>query len=248
MKSDIAFILVRPKYHGNLGSVARALKNVGFTTLRLVQPEASLKHDEAKWMAVGAADLLKKVRIYSSIEEAAKDRQFLIGTTCRVGRKRGVPFLLPDIGEFLPTGKKIGILFGPEDKGLSNDELMRCHRTMMIPTRPRFRSLNLAQAVMLVAYEIQRSPGKSKAEVPEFFGKRPEILASVNFIEQMYDHFETMLQEIGFFPHQNPSAVMRKLRRIFARTALTVREVRMIRGICHQVLWRARQKDKAEVA
>ncbi|MBI2081979.1 MAG: RNA methyltransferase [Deltaproteobacteria bacterium] len=231
----MAFILVRPLYPGNIGAAARALKNMGFSKLILVSPRAKPTDPEAKRLAVGAADILRKAKIYKTLEEAIQGFHLLIGTSCRYGKKRGQFLPVTELSERLPVGKKIGVLFGPEDKGLTTQELMKCQQVVSVPVNPRFTSINLAQSVMLMAYELSRN----QFQVPQKkLHLKDRQLASLKDVEGMFGHFQEMLGSIGFFPHQNPTSVMRKLRRLFSRTNLTIREIRMMRGICHQVLWR----------
>lgn len=124
---------MRPRYPGNIGAVARALKNMGFSRLILVSPEAKPTDPEAKWLAVGAADVLRKAKIYKTLDEATHGFHLLIGTSCRYGKKRGQFLPVTELRERLPAGKKIGILFGPEDRGLTTKELMKCQQVVSIP-------------------------------------------------------------------------------------------------------------------
>jgi tRNA/rRNA methyltransferase len=240
---DITFILVRPRYPGNIGSVARALKNMGFAKLSIVRPSVLPIHPEARRLAVGAEPLLRKTKVFQTVEEATRGLHFLVGTSRRTGKYRKDFVLLPDLKECLPAGQKIGILFGAEERGLTNRELSHCHLVATIPANPDFPSLNLAQAVMVVAYQLhlfshginsvadKRDPSSSHRI------NSVALLASTDKIEGMYQHLEKMLDQIGFFPHKNAFHMMRTIRQLFGRTGLTEREVRIVRGICRQVLW-----------
>ena len=236
--SNITFILVRPRYAGNIGSTARALRNMGFSKLSLVLPAALPSHPEARRLAVGAAPLLKKAKVFDSLEEAVKGIHYLIGTSRRTGKHRQDFVTLPDLATKIPVGRKIGILFGPEERGLSNSDLALCHLVTMIPSNPEFPSLNLAQSVMVVAYQLQIAQREGAGE------DRPEEipLAPLDKVEAMYQHLEKMLREIKFFANDNSFHMMRAIRQIFGRTGLTEREVRILRGISRQVLWMVTQE------
>lgn len=228
MNPDITFILVRPCYAGNIGAAARAIKNMGFHKLVLVDPKQSPGDVDAIKMAVGAKDLLKKAKVFTSLKEAIKPFHYLIGTSRRFGRHRRNFVSLPDLKPLLPLAKKIGILFGSEDKGLNNEDLALCHKVVTIPSNPDFPSMNLAQAVMVVAYELRKV---AASPIPSI------SLASLEDVEGMFRQLETTLAEIGFFPHGNPFMVMRTLRGMFGRSGVTTREIRIIRGICRQMIW-----------
>lgn len=159
MKREVTFVLVRPCYGGNIGSAARALKNMGFSKLALVQPAVPPTDAAALKMAVSAADLLQKASIYNSLEAAIRPLNYLVGTSRRMGRHRRNFSLLHELPSLLPSTGKIGILFGSEEKGLTNEEIASCHRVLTIPASPRYPSLNLAQSVMVVAYEMRKIIG-----------------------------------------------------------------------------------------
>lgn len=232
---EVTFILVRPLYAGNIGAAARAIKNMGFSKLRIVQPRGSREEPEARKFAMNAADVLKKAVLCETVEESLKGIQIVLGTSCRTGKRRRGFVELPDLRQTLKNSGRIGILFGPEEKGLTNEELALCHKIISIPSSPRYRSLNLAQAVMLVAYELR---GFKEILLPENLN-----LAPADQVEGMYHQLEETLEKIGFFPHGNPFMVMRTLRQLFARSGLTNREVRVLRGICRQILWKKNSKN-----
>jgi TrmH family RNA methyltransferase len=154
---NITIVLVRPQYAGNIGSVCRAMKNMGLSRLILVSPGQDPQSAEARMMATSAKDLLHKTKIFSSLEEALQGFRWIAGTSARKGIHRG-PFISPrEISpEILQHARSIpvAILFGPEDRGLMNRELDPCHALIRIPTHPGLSSLNLAQAVMVMGYEL----------------------------------------------------------------------------------------------
>jgi tRNA/rRNA methyltransferase len=154
---NITIVLVRPQYAGNIGAVCRAMKNMGLSRLILVSPGQDPLSAEARMMATSARDILQKAKIFSSLEEALQGFRWIAGTSARKGINRG-PFISPrEISpEILQHARSIpvAILFGPEDRGLTNRELDPCHALIRIPTHPGLSSLNLAQAVMVMGYEL----------------------------------------------------------------------------------------------
>lgn len=164
----MTFVLVRPRYPGNVGAAARAVKNMGFSKLALVAPRCDPYSAEAQRMAVRASGILKKAEIYPTLDQAVAPLQYLVGTSRRLGRHRRNFVSLVDLPSQLPKGK-IGILFGPEEKGLTNEEIARCHTVAAIPSSPKYPSLNLAQSVMVVAYEVRKYLGWGAGD-RSFFG------------------------------------------------------------------------------
>jgi TrmH family RNA methyltransferase len=230
---DVTFILVKPRYGGNIGAACRVLKNMGFTRLHLVRPSVLPTHPESLRLAVGAADLAKKAKVFDSLAEAVKGLRFLIGTSRRTGKYRRDFAGLPEIGSKLPLGQKVGLLFGAEERGLTNEELGHCNLVVQIPSNPDFPSLNLAQSVAVVSYQLRllQDLKAVKIEGKEF------PLAPAEEIEGMYDHLEKMLTAVGFLHEKNGFHMMRTIRQLFGRTQMTEREVRIFRGICRQVQW-----------
>jgi tRNA/rRNA methyltransferase len=232
-----AFVLFRPQSAGNIGAAARALKNMGFDDLRLVAPGTlNNRKREAVTMAVHADDVLARATIYPDLAAALADCSLAVGTTSRHGgyRSRAVP-LRPAAAELdaLAGSNKIAIVFGREDRGLTNRELKLCHRLITIPTAPEYPSLNLAQAVMVVAYELMMAANESAAvqaaRSPEF------VAASVS--DPMLERMADALVSIGFIPGDNPDHIMYALREILGRSGLTAREVEIFNGMARQMRW-----------
>jgi tRNA/rRNA methyltransferase len=238
---NITIVLVRPQYAGNIGSVCRAMKNMGISRLILVSPGQDPLSAEARMMATSARDILQKAKIYSSLEEALQGFRWIAGTSARKGINRG-PFISPrEISpEILQHARSIpvAILFGPEDRGLTNRELDPCHALIRIPTHPGLSSLNLAQAVLLLSYELFLT---SRAETSEGFSSSSGMPKPAEFkrIEGMYNHLEELLLRIGFLDPNNPKRIMHTLRRIFGRANLGDRDVAILRGIFRQLEWYA---------
>jgi len=235
----ITIILHSPLHPGNIGSAARAMKNMGLSRLRLVSP-CDFKCDIAEWMAVSAKDILHRAEVFDDLKTAVSGSNFLIGTI-PPDRPRFIsevltPRKLTERLLKIHPEDRISILFGPEDRGLSNQELDLCHEFVSIPSHPDYPSLNLAQAVMVIAYEIF-----STAENQGGIETRP--LADVISMEQMFRHIEETLSSIGFLGRENPDHIMRDLHRIFGRAHLNEREVRILRGIFRQVNWASRRNE-----
>src|SRR5215469_11221564 len=237
MASDkFAFVLFRPQAAGNVGAAARALKNMGFDDLRLVGRDL-LNDREAVKMAVHADDLLANAKVYPSLTEALADCSLVVGTTSRRGgyRSRAMPLREAAIELAAIAGaNKIAIVFGREDHGLTNRELKACHRLVTIPTAPEYPSLNLAQAVMVVAYELMMALNESADAVkarpaPQF------VEASVS--DAMLERLAQALLSIGFIPDDNPDHIMFAIREIFGRSGLTAREVEILNGMARQMRW-----------
>ncbi|MGH7917239.1 MAG: RNA methyltransferase [Candidatus Binataceae bacterium] len=229
MLANFAFVLVHPQSPGNIGAAARALKNTGLRDLRLVAPA---KGPEAAIMAVHARDLLERAQIHSSLRTALRDRTLTIGTTCRRGPYRE-PGSLREMAPGLiaaAASNRVAIIFGPEDTGLSNHELKLCQRLMTIPAAPDYSSLNLAQAVMVVAYELMMASATARDEpAPEF--------ARTIVIDAMLERMAHALVEIGFLPEDNRDHIMFALRRLFGRSGLRPRELDILNGIANQMRW-----------
>ncbi len=240
MQADnIRIVLVRPQGMMNIGSVARAMKNMGLRELALVDPAGPPTHPDARVMAVRAQDILEGALIFSQLAEAIADCTWVIGTTRRRGKGRegliDPRHMAAEIAE-IATQNKVAVVFGPEDRGLSNRDLDLCQRLVTIPAHEKFGSLNLAQAVMIICYEIYMAAHYKQSSS----GARR--LATSEELEGMYRHMEEVLLHIGFLDENNPKRMMAVLRRIFSRAKLNTREVRVIRGICRQANWYNRQK------
>jgi len=232
---NIRIVLVRPTRPANIGAAARAIKNMGLSHLVLIQPEDPLGSD-AYALAYGAHDLLEAARIYKTLPRALARCRYVVGTTARTHKGYGKPVSLmtamPDI--LARAGRHpVAILFGPESSGLSNDEIALCQTLVTIPTAEAHTSLNLAQAVMVVAYELMRtSLVKSGKSV-----RPPRDLADSDQRERFYRELKDLLTLIGFLKGTQGMRVLADLRRIFGRADLDPREVRILRGIIRQVRW-----------
>jgi len=232
---NISIILVEPQGAGNIGSCARALKNMGLKHLVLVKPVDFLV-DEGFKMAVGARSILQKAKVCSSLEEALEGASLSIGTTRRKGKLRNPIYSISSMAEkvsAISEKNRVAFVFGREDKGLLTRELKLCTLVSYIPAQESFPSLNLAQAVMITCYEL--------FIVSNLTAKREAtLLAGFEDVENFYMHLEVTLVRIGFLNAAYPTTIMVALRRLFGKAGLEPREVKILRGILRQVDWYAR--------
>ncbi|MEJ2199699.1 MAG: RNA methyltransferase [Desulfuromonadaceae bacterium] len=238
----VAVVLVEPQGDLNLGSICRAMMNFGFSDLRLVNPSADPKADEARRMAVRAAELLDQARIFTDLETALADCQLALGTTRRFGKYRE-DFLHPDEAarHLLPLTEqgRVALVFGREDKGLLTRELDLCQRFITIPTCEELPSMNLAQAVSLCLYETAKALGEMRGKS---HGRKQ--LASGQTLAGLYAHMQRTLLDIDFLDSNNPDHILRSLRRIFGRAGLNDREVRILHGMFSRIDWTESERRK----
>ena len=237
-REKFAFVLFRPQSAGNIGAAARALKNMGFDDLRLVAP-GPLNNREAAAMAVHADDVLARATVYPDLAAALADCSVAAGTTSRRGgyRSRAHPLRAAAAElDAVAGSNKIAIVFGREDHGLTNRELKLCNRLITIPTAPEYPSLNLAQAVAVVAYELMMAAEQSAAAAIEAAARAPHFVAAA-IGDPMLARMEEALVSIGFIPDDNPEHIMFAIREIFGRSGLTAREVEILNGMARQMRW-----------
>ena len=237
---NISIVLYKPKYAGNVGSVARVAKNMGISNIIVVGTEGFDPEEMQQRSTHLAVDVLDKIQYFDEAQEALGGFNYIVGTTARLGKARG-PFVTPraaaqDIAD-ISQKNKVALLFGPEDTGLANEELRLCHSVVTIPTSREFTSLNLSHAVMILCYEIFIASCGATA-VTEATPK----LARSQELEGMYGQIKTLLADIGFLNPENPDYWMMHLRRFFTRAGILSREVKIVRGICRQLQWYAHHK------
>ncbi|MDH3748729.1 MAG: RNA methyltransferase [Gammaproteobacteria bacterium] len=225
---SIRIVLIGTTHPGNIGAVARAMKNMGLDDLALVQPRY-FPHDEATARASGADDLLQNAMLTESLADAIADCVYVAGASAR-SRTIDWPCLdAKDAAARLVEESmkgKVAIVFGPEKTGLSNAELDHCDTLLRIPSNPEFSSLNLAMAVQVVTYEIRAAMSE---KLPEYEMDAPA--ASSEELEHFYSHLETVLTDLQFLDPDNPRHLMRRLRRLFIRARPDQNEVNILRGI-----------------
>jgi len=239
--SRVSIILVEPAGELNVGSVARIMKNMGLANLILVNPQCDFKSNSARLMAVHAGDILERAIVVESLEKALQGYHRAIATTAR-SRSVNTPLETPRVALpwLLTDNLKSALIFGPEDRGLSNIELAYAQRFVCIPANPEYPSLNLAQAVAVCAYELYQA--NISAEV---IPKTAIVPAPIEQLEGYYQDLQQLLLKIGYlYPHTVESR-MEKFRRLYNRNSLSSEEVAMLRGIIRQVNW-AINSDGAE--
>ncbi len=234
MNTDaVRVVLVNTTHPGNIGGAARAMKNMGFAELCLVAPR-SFPDERADWRAAGAQDLLQGAQVVATLEEAIADCQFVVGTSAR-GRRIPWPTLDPrgcaqQVQGALARGARVALVFGREDRGLTNEELQACNLHLHIPSHEAYTSLNLAMAVQVVCYELRmlaladELPTDAQAEWDA-------PLASAANLERYFEHLEQVLVEIGFLDPKAPRQLMTRLRRLYGRVGLDEMELNILRGI-----------------
>lgn len=225
----IRFVLFETTHPGNVGSVARALKTMGFDQLVLVNPTADWLGPDARALASGAQDVLHGARVVATLEEALDGCGLVLGASAR-HRRIGCPELDPRqcAAEVMDRAriKPAALVFGPERSGLANEQLDLCNAIVYIPANPAYSSLNLSQAVQILAYELrQAAPLTRELPMPESPPAGPSDLAL------FYEHLERVLLASGFLNPANPRHLMRRLRRLFNRSRLDENELNILRGI-----------------
>jgi TrmH family RNA methyltransferase len=230
----IHIVLVEPTHPGNIGAAARAMKTMGLDRLVLVAPR-SFPHPLATAQATYATDILQQAVVVPSFEEAIASMQRIYATTARP-RSLPWPSLTPaamatDIAT-LPPAARVAIVFGRERTGLANTELDRCHATCTIPTATPAASLNLAQAVQLIAYEWHIHHAHAQAMQPP---RRRTQLPTQHDLEQLCAHTERLMHATGFLDPEKPRRLMRRLRRLMAKAQPDLNEVNILRGLLRSV-------------
>jgi tRNA/rRNA methyltransferase len=245
----VRFVLVETSRPGNIGAAARAMKTMGFHDLVLVKPryEHVLMHEEAVAFASGAQDVLQQARVVDSLDEAIADCNVVAGLSARL-REFSPPLMQPrefaaSISASIAASTaastaeeptlQAALVFGNERFGLSNEQVERCNVLLHVPTNPDYSSLNLAQAVQIMAYEC-RMATVSSTHMPSGIGFQGE-LAKAEQIEGMFNHLEQALIDIDFLDPAHPKKLMSRLRRLFSRSALETEEVNILRGIAQHI-------------
>jgi len=243
---NVAIVLMQPKYPENIGAAARVAMNMGISRLIVVRNEEPDREKMLKMATHEAASLIEELALHDTLDRALAPFSYVVGTSARQGRKRRientprqmVTNLLP-----LLQNNQTALLFGPEHRGLTNDDLKYCHLTVTIPTAD-FSSLNLAQAVAILCHELYYSAlyqGKNLVS-------RPKI-ATAHELEGMYAHVEDLLNTIGFLRTEDTTYWMRNIRQFLGRIGLRSKEARIIRGFCRQFLWHdGRQRKEKQVS
>ncbi len=230
----VRIVLVEPAGPLNVGSVARVMKNMGLNQLILVKPHCDRLCEEARLMAVYGVDVLEAAKVVNTIPKALEGCHRIIATT---GRAVALPTQLETPREALPwllsDHFNTALIFGPEDRGLNNEELKYAQRFVYIPANPDYCSLNLAQAVAICCYELYQADQQS-INMETDSSLEP---ATFEVVEGYYQHLETVLLKIGYLYPHTTKARLEKFRRLYSKANLTKEEVALLRGILRQVDW-----------
>ena len=235
---DPAFVLVRPQMGENIGAAARAMLNFGLTRMRVVEPRDGWPNPAAVAMASGAGRILDSASVHDTVAEAVGDCDFVFATTAR-SRELTKPIVSPERAMEMACamraeGKKVAVLFGPERTGLENPDVAVANAIITVPVNPEFASLNLAQCVLLTAYEWRRHTADITHEV---LSMPTTEMASVIEVDKLAEHYETRLDEFGFFFPETKAEVMKiALRNMWSRMPLTRQDVQMMHGMLRQFL------------
>ena len=234
LKNKIEFILVEPSHPGNIGASARAIKNMGFKNLSLVQPK-DFPNDEAYYRAKGAKDILDDAKIYGDLSNALEDSTLIFGTSARA---RTIPWPTKNSSELtslLKTGlqsnnAKISFVFGREISGLSNEELQMCDYHIKIPTDEDFSSINLSHAVQIISYVI-----KMELQNNEYVSELTNESTTFQDNEYLIDHFDKVMKTIDFYDQENPKQVKTRIRRLVKRLQPDKLETGILRGFLAKI-------------
>lgn len=223
-------ILVQPQLDQNIGKVCRAMLNFGLTHLRLVDPLTEWLTPQARALAAGADQILTEAKVYKTLEEAIADRHFVWATSARprdmIKEVCSPVEAARETHGLIQAAQRVGFVFGPERTGLTNEHLAKCHKIITVPLNPAFSSLNLAQAVVLVAYELYQALETSCSP------KSDTSFATREAIEGMVGHLDHELEEAGYYRTDHKRPLMRQnLYNILTRIPLTDQEVRTLRGV-----------------
>ncbi|WP_336368175.1 tRNA (cytosine(32)/uridine(32)-2'-O)-methyltransferase TrmJ [Marinobacter sp. C2H3] len=243
----IRIVLVETTHSGNIGAVARAMKNMGLGNLWLVNPKSF--PDEASYArSAGASDVLDRATVVSHLDQALEGCTLVMGTSAR-GRKIPWPVMPPaqaaDTAVSATRDGEVALVFGRESNGLSNEELQRCHHHIHIPSNPDYSSLNLAMAVQVLCYELRMfhlrhlESGEANPYLKPMAAPGDEgwdvAPASVAEVEGLFEHLEQALVDVAFHRRDKPGQLMTRLRRLFQRARLDRMEVNILRGILTSV-------------
>tara|TARA_X000000368_G_C22798154_1_gene609010 strand:+ start:31 stop:774 length:744 start_codon:yes stop_codon:yes gene_type:complete len=234
LKNKFDFILVEPSHPGNIGATARAIKNMGFQNLSLINPK-NFPNDDAFYRAKGAKDILENVKIYEDLPSSIEDATLIFGTSART---RTIPWPTKTSSELSTILKKtlessnakICFIFGREISGLSNEELQMCDYHIKIPTDEDFSSINLSHAVQIISYVL-------KMELDNFDSKQgiKEEIPTFQENEHLIDHFDVVMKKMDFYDQENPKQVKTRMRRLVKRLQPDKLEMGILRGFLAKI-------------
>lgn len=229
----LRIVLVNTSHPGNIGGAARAMKNMGLSSLYLVAPK-KFPDPEAVWRAAGGEDLLNSAVVVETLDEAIADCKLVVGTSARE-RRIPWPLLTPrecgDQAVAETQHHEVALVFGREDRGLTNDELHKCNAHVHIPANPAYSALNLATAVQVLCYEYRMSALAQQRGEALHFDDWDMPPADTKALEAYYEHLQTTLERLSFIEPDNPRQTMTRLRRLYNRIRLDDMELSIMRGI-----------------
>ncbi|MFT7266819.1 MAG: tRNA (cytidine32/uridine32-2'-O)-methyltransferase [Porticoccus sp.] len=229
----VRIVLVNTSHPGNIGAAARALKNMGLHRLYLVGPK-DYPADQAVWRAANALDVLNNAVVVDDLDAALSGCGLVVGTSAR---ERRIPWPLMNPRECgVRVWKEaaehdVAIVFGREDRGLTNEELHKCTYHVHIPSNPEYSSLNIASAVQVLCYEIRMASLADDTGCVPSFDEWDQPPAKINDLELYFEHLEQALVDIGFHDRANPRQTMTRLRRLYSRIRLDEMELSILRGV-----------------
>ena len=231
LSNQVKIILIETTSSGNIGSTLRAMKNMGFNNLCLINPK-KINLEEVKALSANAADLIDKIQFFNTLDEALVDSEIVVATS---SRQRKVPWptqslddLSPVLIEEIKKNKNISILFGREDRGLTNEELQKSNIHMTIETDKKYPVLNLAMSVQVVCYKLFLDYQKSKRVNKNEYWDVP--IAKYEHVTNLIDHFLSISEELEVFNKGNPRQIESRIKRLFRRVGLDDMEVNFLRG------------------
>ncbi|MBU58842.1 MAG: tRNA (cytosine(32)/uridine(32)-2'-O)-methyltransferase TrmJ [Alcanivorax sp.] len=255
MLDKVRVVMVETTHPGNIGAAARAMKTMGLADLRLVAPKI-YPSAEATARASGAGDILANARVCADLDEALEGATLVVGTSARLRRVPWpclTPRQLTAQLQHEPDDTRIAVLFGREDRGLTNEELHRCNLHVTVPTNPDYGVLNVASAVQLLAYELRLALVGDEAEPRGARSKRatmplPEMFwdvepASNQTVQGFLEHLERLMEDSGFLDPEQPGQVMTRMRRLFLRARPDKMEISILRGTLVALEKRLRGQD-----
>ena len=234
-------VLVGTLYSGNIGSTCRAMANMGLRDLALVAPHICDDGSDAERLAVHATDILQNKRVFDTLEDAVADCSCVVGTTARMGLYRAhvqePKVIMPELLKLAANGK-VALVFGREDKGLSNDEILQCNRLIRIPVHPDYKSINLSQAVLICCYELYCATGSYEPPVEK------SLPATAEKKHRMMQIWREMLLRVGFMKEDKADHMMQGIQRIFSRGVQSDDDVAILMGVARQTEWYHGQHTK----
>ena len=226
---NISIVLVKPQIGENIGATARVMKNFGLSSLSIVNPKEQWPNRKAIYTSVKASDIIHKAKIFNSTKDALSKSDIVFATTARLRNINKKIYTLTEAIKIInTTKKKIAILFGPENAGLSNEDLISSNYLLKIPSDPKYESLNLSHAVSVVAYSLY----SSRLKKIEYKNTDKSEIANQKDLFKFYDFLIGNLEKTGFFrPLEKKTFMIKSIKNIFAKQPLTSRELRTLMGI-----------------